>query len=184
MRFELATATRIVFGAGAVRDLAAIVSSFGRRVLLVHGCGPMLAASTLAALRAGEAQVEPWPARGEPSLEAVAQALEAARRHRVEVVVALGGGSAIDLGKATAALLANGGDPLDYLEVVGRGQPLTRRSLPFVAVPTTAGTGSEVTRNAVLHCTAAQVKASLRSPLMLPAVALVDPELTLGLPPA
>ena len=97
--------------------------------------------------------------------------------------MACGGGSAIDAGKAIAALLGNGGDPLDYLEVVGRGQPLERPSLPFVAVPTTAGTGSEVTRNAVLASPEHRVKASLRSPRMLPAAAIVDPDLLVGLPP-
>ena len=106
-----------------------------------------------------------------------------ARSEGVEVVVACGGGSAIDAGKAIAALLGNGGDPLDYLEVVGRGQPLTRPSLPFVAIPTTAGTGSEVTRNAVLASPEHRVKASLRSPLMLARAAIVDPDLLLGLPP-
>jgi alcohol dehydrogenase class IV len=102
----------------------------------------------------------------------------------VEMVVAIGGGSALDLGKAAAALIANGGDPLRHLEVIGDGRPLLRPSLPCVCVPTTAGTGSEVTRNAVLGSPTHGVKASLRSPHMLPAVALVDPELTYDLPPA
>ena len=125
-----------------------------------------------------------WPVDGEPTVAGAQAAVEAARLHRADVVVACGGGSAIDLGKAVAALLANAGDPLDYLEVVGRGQALTERSVPFIAVPTTAGTGAEVTRNAVLRVTEAGQKVSLRSPLMLPALAVVDPELTLGLPPA
>ena len=99
-------------------------------------------------------------------------------------MIGFGGGSAIDAAKAIAALAANGGDPLDYLEVVGRGQPLAQPSLPFIAIPTTAGTGAEVTRNAVLASPEHRVKASLRSPLMLPRVALVDPELTYSLPPA
>jgi alcohol dehydrogenase class IV len=97
--------------------------------------------------------------------------------------VACGGGSAIDCGKAVAALLGNGGDPLDYLEVVGRGRALTLPSAPFIAIPTTAGTGSEVTRNAVLASTEHRVKASLRSPLMLPRAAIVDPDRLTGLPP-
>ncbi|HEY8926391.1 MAG TPA: iron-containing alcohol dehydrogenase, partial [Polyangia bacterium] len=97
-------------------------------------------------------------------------------------VVAFGGGSAVDAGKAIAALAANGGDPLDYLEVVGAGRPLNRPSLPFVAIPTTAGTGSEVTRNAVLAVPEARVKASLRSPFMLPHLAIVDPDLLAPLP--
>src|SRR5438477_121392 len=85
---------------------------------------------------------------------------------------------------AAAVLLANGGEPLDYMEAVGRGVPIAHRPVPYVAVPTTAGTGSEVTANAVLTSTADAVKASLRSPLMLPAVALVDPRLTVPCPPA
>jgi alcohol dehydrogenase class IV len=96
----------------------------------------------------------------------------------------MGGGSAIDAGKAIAALLANGGDVLDYLEVIGKAQPLSRPSVPFIAIPTTAGTGSEVTRNAVLASPDDGVKASLRSPFMLPRLAVVDPELTYALPPA
>ena len=101
-----------------------------------------------------------------------------------DLVIGLGGGSAIDAAKAIAALAANGGDPLDYLEVVGRGQSLAQPSLPCIAIPTTAGTGAEVTRNAVLASPEHGIKASLRSPTMLPRLALVDPELTHSLPPA
>jgi alcohol dehydrogenase class IV len=101
-----------------------------------------------------------------------------------DVVISLGGGSAIDAGKAIAAVATNGGEPLEFLEVVGKGRAIEVAPLPFIAVPTTAGTGSEVTRNAVLGSTEHGIKASLRSPLMLPRVALVDPELTYGLPPA
>src|SRR5208282_5705063 len=95
-----------------------------------------------------------------------------------------GGGSAIDAAKAIAAMLTNKGELLDYVEIIGRGKPLTQPSAPFIAVPTTAGTGSEVTRNAVLASPEHRVKVSLRSPLMLPRVAVVDPELTYALPPA
>ena len=98
------------------------------------------------------------------------------------MVIAIGGGSVIDTGKALAALLCNAGDPLDYLEVIGRGQALEHPSAPFIAVPTTAGSGSEVTRNAVLASPEHRVKASLRSPFLLPKLALIDPELTLNLP--
>jgi alcohol dehydrogenase class IV len=107
---------------------------------------------------------------------------EYARAKGCDLVIAMGGGSAIDTGKALAAMLANSGDPLDYLEVVGRGQPLGRVSAPFIAIPTTSGTGSEVTRNAVLASPQHRVKASLRGSSMLPRLAVVDPELTLGLP--
>ena len=107
-----------------------------------------------------------------------------ARENHCDVIIGLGGGSAIDTGKAIAALMTNPGDPLDYLEVIGRGQALTQTPLPYIAIPTTAGTGSEVTRNAVLASHEHHVKVSLRSPLMLPRVAIIDPELTYSLPPA
>ena len=100
-----------------------------------------------------------------------------------DVVVSIGGGSVIDTGKALAILSSNKGELLDYLEVIGKGNPLTKESLPFIAIPTTAGTGSEATRNAVIYDQASGLKVSLRSPLMLPKVAMIDPLLTLGLPP-
>jgi alcohol dehydrogenase class IV len=127
---------------------------------------------------------ESFPIHGEPTVDLVRHGTRLARDTGCDLVIALGGGSAIDAGKAIAALLANGGDPLDYLEVVGQAKPLSRPSAPFIAIPTTAGTGSEVTRNAVLASPEDGVKASLRSPHMLPALAVVDPELTLDLPQA
>jgi alcohol dehydrogenase class IV len=120
---------------------------------------------------------------GEPSTGLVREGAALAEAHTCDLVIGIGGGSTIDAAKAVAALAANGGDPLDYIEVVGRGQQLTRPSLPVIAIPTTAGAGAEVTRNAVLTATEHQVKASLRSPTMLPRLALVDPELTHSLPP-
>lgn len=168
--FELATAARIAFGAGRARELPALIA--GRRTLLVTG----RRGSPIASDAAHHVRVE-----GEPTID---DARRAAAFTDVEIVVAIGGGSALDLGKAAAALIANGGDPLRYLEVIGDGRPLEQPSLPCVCVPTTAGTGSEVTRNAVLGSPTHGVKASLRSPRMLPAVALVDPELTYDLPPA
>ena len=108
--------------------------------------------------------------------------MAAARAANCDVIVGIGGGSAIDCGKAIAALVTNTGSIIDYLEVIGAGKPLTERPLPYVAIPTTAGTGAEVTRNAVLASPEHAVKVSLRSPLMLPLLALVDPELTYSLP--
>jgi alcohol dehydrogenase class IV len=125
-----------------------------------------------------------FPVAGEPTLDTARSAVAKARDAGADLVVAIGGGSVLDLGKAVAMLLGNGGDPLDYIEVVGRGQPIARPSVPCVAVPTTAGTGSEVTANAVLAVPEHGVKASLRSPLMIPRVALVDPLLTVACPPA
>jgi alcohol dehydrogenase class IV len=120
---------------------------------------------------------------GEPTTDLVREGTRQALEAGCDCVIGVGGGSAIDAAKAIAALLANGGDPLDYLEVVGRGLPLVRPSVPWMAMPTTAGTGAEVTRNAVLASSEHGVKVSLRSPAMLAHIALVDPELTYSMPP-
>jgi alcohol dehydrogenase class IV len=121
---------------------------------------------------------------GEPTIELVRRGVEFAQSEGCKFVIAFGGGSAIDAGKAIAALLTNRGDVMDYLEVVGKGNAIRNPAAPFIAVPTTAGTGSEVTRNAVLGVPERHFKVSLRSPWLLPRLAVVDPELTLGLPPA
>jgi len=178
--FTFATAGRIVFGAGSVAQLPQLVAELGERPFVCTGGRPERHAAVLATLP--DAAVFAIPT--EPTMELVRQAADAARAHRAGVVVGLGGGAALDAAKVVAALVPNGGDPLDYAEVIGRGLPLTERSLPVVAVPTTSGTGSEVTANGVVTSTEHRVKVSLRSASMLPAVALVDPELTLGMPPA
>ncbi len=151
----------------------------GRRALLVTGAS----AERVAPLVAGFDTV-PFTVTGEPSLELVRRGTEYAGAEGCDLVIAIGGGSAVDAGKALAALLTNPGDPLDYLEVIGRGQPLENTPAPFIAVPTTSGTGSEVTRNAVLGSPEHRVKASLRSASMLPRLAIVDPELSVTLPRA
>ena len=184
MQFAFATATEIVFGPGARTTVGERARQMGSRALVVTGRSDAPSADVIASLHATGLPLLRWSVEGEPTVAAARAAVEAARQHGADVVVACGGGSAIDLGKAVAALLANPGDPLDYLEVVGRGLALTERSVPFIAVPTTAGTGAEVTRNAVLSVPEERQKVSLRSPLMLPALAIVDPELTLALPPA
>jgi alcohol dehydrogenase class IV len=124
-----------------------------------------------------------WRQRGEPQVEHIEQALEIARRDKCDLVVGLGGGSAIDAAKAVAGLMANGGEPLDYMEVIGKGQKLTRPAVPWIAVPTTAGTGAEVTRNSVLGCAEKRFKASLRSPYLSASIALVDAELGVSVSP-
>jgi alcohol dehydrogenase class IV len=182
MRFEFATAARIVFGPGSAREVAPAAAGFGTRALVVTGSSVGRAAPLVRDLERAGVTCLPFAVAGEPILELIRGGAVWAREERCELVVAAGGGSALDAGKALAALLTNTGDPLDYLEVIGRGQPLTQPAAPCIAVPTTAGTGSEVTRNAVLGSPEHRVKASLRSAGMLPRVAVVDPELTLGLP--
>jgi alcohol dehydrogenase class IV len=180
MDFEFGTAGRIIVGAGRAAELPEVVAGLGSRVLVCTGASPARHDRLLGGLRSPAAI---FPVTGEPTVELARAGIAAAREHGADVVAAIGGGSVIDTAKAVAMLLGNGGDPLDYLEVVGSGRPITQPAAPCVAVPTTAGTGAEVTANAVLASPAHRVKASLRSPLMIPRVALVDPQLTVSCPP-
>ena len=179
MRFEFATATRIIFGEGTAATLPDLASSLGTRPLVVTGARREPAASLVKAISA-----ETFVVPGEPTVKLVREGARHARNRSCDVVISIGGGSVIDAGKAIAAIATNGGEPLEFLEVVGKGRAIEVPPLPFVAVPTTAGTGAEVTRNAVLGSVEHGVKASLRSLLMLPRIALVDPELTYELPPS
>jgi alcohol dehydrogenase class IV len=184
MKFEFTTATRIVFGVGTVNDAGAIARDFGRRALVVAGRDATRADRLLINLKSAGVSAATFPVAAEPELATVEQGTKLAKAERCELVIGFGGGSAIDAAKAIAAMLANGGELLDYVEIIGRGRALAKPSSPFIAIPTTAGTGAEVTRNAVLASPEHKVKASLRSPLMLAKVAVVDPELTYDLPPA
>ncbi len=183
VRFEFATATRIVFGPGANREIASFAKDCGRRALLVTGRDQGRAENLITNLQKHGTTAALFSVSGEPEIETVGKGVQFAKQENCDFVVSIGGGSAIDAGKAIAALLTNPGELQDYLEVIGQGKPLIQPSAPFIAIPTTAGTGSEVTRNAVLASPGHRVKVSLRSPLMLARVALVDPELTYDLPP-
>ena len=178
--FELALPRRVVVGPGRAAELADLVPTLGRRVLLCTGGDPDRHRDLLG----GADPAAVVRVTREPTVDDAEQAVARARAAGADAVVAIGGGSVLDLGKTLAVLLGNGTEPLDHLEIVGRGVPITRPAVPFVAVPTTAGTGAEATANAVLRSPAHGRKASLRSPHMLAAVALVDPLLTLGCPPA
>ena len=179
--FEFATADRIVFGAGKLNDLNKLIEGNAQRFLVVCGYASDAIARLRDILSTIGISVTEYPVHGEPTIQSVRAGIDAAKN--CDLVIGLGGGSVIDTGKAIAALVTNPGDVLDYLEVIGKGHPLVHPPLPFIAIPTTAGTGSEVTRNAVLESEEHQVKVSLRSPAMLPRLALVDPELTYSLPP-
>ena len=183
MRFEFATATRVLFGPGTLREVAPLAAAFGRRALVVTGRHVERAAPLLDQLHRQSVATVTFTVSGEPATATALAGVQFAKEAACDLVIGFGGGSALDTGKAVAALLTNGGELLDYLEVIGRGQPLTQSSAPYIAIPTTAGTGSEVTRNAVLASPEHRVKVSLRSPLMLPRLAVVDPELTYALPP-
>jgi len=185
--FSFSTASQVVFGRGRAAELGSLAAQLGCRALVVtnadrEGTQGLQARLHRSLADAGVA-VEPMWTRGEPEIGDVDRGVETARRMAAELVIGFGGGSAIDAAKAIAGLLTNGGSCLDYMEVIGEGRPIRHPALPWIAVPTTGGTGAEVTRNAVIGSRARSYKASIRSPLLLPRVALVDPELALGVPP-
>ncbi len=180
--FEFATATRICFGPGTLQQVGEIAASYGSRVLVVTGANLQRAQTLIALLDQQDLALSIYPIPAEPDLDLILNGVHAAQSADIDLVISIGGGSVIDAGKAIAALVANPEDPLEYLEVVGRGSPLEEESLPFIAIPTTAGTGAEVTSNAVIQIPEHRVKVSLRSPHMLPDVAIIDPKLTYDLP--
>lgn len=182
--FEFSTATEVVFGRGRIAELGKRARAVGGRALLVTGAHPERVRAVLERSGMDGLVVDSISIRAEPTTEDVRRGVAVAREAGVDVVVAVGGGSALDAAKAVAVLATNPGEPVDYLEVVGRGAPITRASLPCLLAPTTAGTGTEVTKNAVLAVESERVKVSLRSLFMLPRLALVDSELTHGVPPA
>lgn len=182
MPFDFAVG-RIVFGAGRFNDAGALVRDFGTGALVVTGRSPDRFERLAPLLEAERIAVHRFVVSEEPTIAIVREGVAAARGAGCDLVIGLGGGSALDAAKTIAVLATNHGDALDYLEIIGSGQPLVHPSLPCVAIPTTAGTGSEVTRNAVLGSPEHHVKVSLRSPLMLPRLALVDSELSVTAPP-
>ena len=183
MRFEFATANRILFGSGVLSEVPALAASLGERVFLATDSMER-SARLRDDLQDKGLYVESALVAGEPDIACILMATRIIKETKCNLVISFGGGSAIDTGKAAAALLTNSRDPLDYLEVIGLGLPLEKASAPFIAIPTTAGTGSEVTRNAVITVPEKRVKVSLRGPSMLPSIACVDPELTYSLPPS
>ncbi len=182
-RFEFASAGKIIFGEGTLTEIGREAAQWGQKALVSAGSSKRGIDRLSAILTESGVTPVVFHNSGEPSLTVVLDAVRTAREAGCDMVIAFGGGSAIDAGKAAAALMTNPGDPLDYLEVVGRGKSLQNPPAPFLAVPTSAGTGSEVTRNAVITVPEEQVKVSLRSPMMLARAAVVDPELTYSLPP-
>jgi alcohol dehydrogenase class IV len=182
INFEFATAQQIIFGNGKANNIASLAQTLGQRALVVTSKSNPRVQTLLNQWQSQGLVAATLTANGEPTVEEIIHGTSHAREAACDLIIAIGGGSVIDTGKAIAALLTNPGDPLDYLEVVGKGQPLHIASAPLIAAPTTAGTGAEVTRNAVLSVPDQQVKVSLRSPNMLPRIALIDPELTHSMP--
>jgi alcohol dehydrogenase class IV len=183
MRFEFTTATRIIFGPGTVNEAASLFADMGKRAFVITGSSMERAQPLLDALGKQGFDYVTFSVPGEPTTTIAVAAAQAARQTECEMVISIGGGSVLDTGKVAAAMLTNIGELEDYLEVVGAGKPLSQPAAPHIAIPTTAGTGAEVTRNAVLGVPEHRVKVSMRSPYMLPRLAVVDPVLTHSMPP-
>lgn len=184
LQFDFSTSPRILFGWDSIKELPAVASAYGKQVLLLHSKSVREIGSIKQSLEAVGCSVSAQIFHGEPSDAGLEHLMEQYRHAGIDVLIGIGGGSVLDAGKALSALMANPGDLMDYLEVVGRGMKFEHAPLPFIAVPTTAGTGSEVTRNAVIKVESQHVKVSMRAVAMIPRVALVDPALTCGVPPA
>ncbi len=180
--FSFMTAGRILFGRGSAQDTARLAAGFGTRILLVRGRTVDWVETLLNDLRSSGCEFVQHVQPTEPTVADVTAALDLGRRFGAKAVIAVGGGSVIDLGKAAAALLPGKSGVMDHLEVVGKGRPLSEAPLPFIAIPTTAGTGAEVTKNAVIGVPEAGRKVSLRDDRMMPEIAIVDPALTDGAP--
>jgi alcohol dehydrogenase class IV len=183
MRFEFATTTRIIFGPGTIKEVPSIASKMGGRAFVVVGRTLKRAQPLLDKLKEQGIECEIFNVPGEPTTDLALEALQRIRRAKFQFVIGIGGGSVLDTGKVIAALITNPGHLSDYLEIIGKGRQISQAPVPYIAIPTTSGTGAEVTRNAVLADVKHQVKVSMRSPLMLPNLAVVDPVLTYSMPP-
>jgi alcohol dehydrogenase class IV len=184
MRCEFSTSEKIIFGNGVSKEIGEHAAVLGSHALLLVNQGGADPSSIKSSLEHAKIKTRILAVKGEPTVQLVEVGIKDARASGCDLVIGFGGGSAIDAAKAIAVLARNPGEVLDYLEVIGRGQALTRPGWPAIAIPTTAGTGAEVTRNAVLSSPEQRIKVSLRSSYLLPRLALVDPELTISLPPA
>jgi alcohol dehydrogenase class IV len=182
MRFEFATASRILFGSDTIKDAIPVIAEMGQTVLLITGKNSDRAKPFRENLIRKGIRVIDFTVCAEPTVEVVNEGTGLARKNRCDVVIGIGGGSVIDASKAISVMMTNPGNLSDYLEVIGEGESLRHASAPCVAVPTTAGTGSEVTRNAVIQSTRYRVKVSLRSPMLFPRLVVVDPVLTCSMP--
>ena len=181
MQFSFQTATNIIFKSYATKNLKDTIKPYGKRILLVLGKNMKRHQEIIDQLLTMYT-VDLFQVPYEPTLTLVLEGVKKAKVCKCDVVLAIGGGSVIDTAKAISALTVQEGDVLDYLEIVGKGKPLMHKPIPFIAVPTTSGTGAEVTKNAVILVEEKHLKVSLRSDMMLPTLAIIDPSLTLSLP--
>ncbi len=187
MQFEFLSTPRIFFGAKQFQNIGSLVKEFGSRLLVVASGSALNSPETRETLTVSilkhKIEFDTYLIKGEPTIEIIDSGVRKAKEFKAEVVMGVGGGSTVDACKAIAGLLTNGGSAKDYMEVIGKGSVITRPSLPIIAVPTTAGTGSEVTKNAVILAEEEKFKASIRSPLLIPNIAVINPRLMLTVPP-
>jgi len=183
MRFEFSTASKIIFGPGTVKEVPPLAARMGKRALVLTGSDPKRAEGLIGGLKDQGVSTALFRVAGEPTTGMVIEGAEIARDEGCDLVIGMGGGSVIDAGKAVSALVTNPGDLFDYLEVIGKAQPIRIPPAPCIAIPTSAGTGTEVTKNAVIISKEHRVKVSMRSDMMLPRLVVVDPELTWSMPP-
>src|SRR5687767_13632127 len=179
--FEFNTVSRVIFGVGEIRRAGELAATLGGSAMIVFN-GPDVGERVARLLAEKGVRSTLCRQRGEPVVADVDAAVNEALRHGCDMVIGVGGGSAIDAAKAVAGLLTNGGSAVDYMEVVGKGRKITKPAVPWIAVPTTAGTGAEATRNAVVGLPEKKFKASIRSEMLLPRAAVIDPELQVGVP--
>jgi alcohol dehydrogenase class IV len=182
MKFELALPGRVIFGQGSRSQIGDVLSSFGKKTLLIYSKTLPMIPEIIHSIEENRVNAVTISISGEPTILSINEILNIFRGTELDSVISVGGGSIIDTGKAVSAKLANPGNLLDYLEIVGKSLPLQNPPIPFVAVPSTAGTGSEVTKNAVIAVPDQKIKVSMRSPMMVPRVSIIDPEITLSMP--
>ena len=182
MKFDFATVDRIIFGAGKVSEILSVIPTCNQNICVVTGKNLIRAEPVTRLLEREKIDFVTIRVDNEPTVENVNTGVNRAREAGCGCVVGIGGGSVLDTGKVIAALLTNEGEIFEYLEVIGKGNKLVNPSVPYITIPTTAGTGAEVTRNAVLTSLEHKVKVSMRSPFMLPFCAIIDPLLTLSMP--
>jgi alcohol dehydrogenase class IV len=183
INFQFATTTRIIFGNDSFKKVPNLISGWGNHVFIVTGKRTELAQHLLQGLKLKGFNSDIISITSEPTTTDIEYAAALSKKNNCNIIIGIGGGSVIDAAKAIAVLSANKGELTDYLEIIGKGKKLEKSPLPFIAIPTTAGTGAEVTKNSVIKSIEKKVKVSLRSDLMFPAIAVVDPVLTLSMPP-
>ncbi|MHA2225734.1 MAG: iron-containing alcohol dehydrogenase [Candidatus Hodarchaeales archaeon] len=189
MNFELLQTPKIIFGLEKFNNIGTLIKELGSRALIVANASALQKNLNTREIIQNSSSIdgfefEYYIIKGEPSIEIIDAGVNKAKEFETDVIIGLGGGSAIDAGKAIGCLFTNDGSAKDYLEVIGKGSIITQPSLPTIAIPTTAGTGSEVTKNAVILAKKEKFKASIRSPFLIPQITIIDPTLMIYLSPS